>query len=71
MVELVLMVLVLVALVVWALESVSEKALAQDSESVLGLRVQVLVQVLEKVWDGVFLTASVVVLVLVLAKVLG
>jgi hypothetical protein len=71
MVELVLMALVLVALVAWALELWSEKALAQDSESVLGLRVQALVQVLERVWDGVFLTASVVVLVLVLAKVLG
>ena len=71
MVELFLMVLVLAALLVWALESWSEKALAQDSESVLGLRVQALAQVLERVWDGVFLTASVVVLVLVLAKVLA
>jgi hypothetical protein len=71
MVELVLMALVLVAQVAWALESRSEKALAQDSESVLGLRVQALALVLERVWDGVFLTASVVVLVLVLAKVFG
>jgi hypothetical protein len=71
MVELFLMVLVLAALLGWALESWSEKALAQDSESVLGLRVRVLAQVLERVWDGVFLTVSVVVLVLVLAKVFG
>ena len=71
MVELFLMGLVLVALVAWALESWSEKALAQDSESELGLRVQVLAQALERVWDGLFLTGSVVVLVLVLAKVFG
>jgi hypothetical protein len=71
MVELFLMVLVLAALLGWGLELWSEKALAQDSESVLGLRVQALALVLERVWDGVFLTASVVVLVLVLAKVFG
>ena len=71
MVELFLMVLVLAALLGWALESWSVKVLAQDSESVLGLRVQALALVLERVWDGVFLTVSVVVLVLVLAKVLA
>jgi hypothetical protein len=71
MVELFLIILVLVAVLAWVLESWSEKALAQDSGSVLGLRAQVLARVLEKVWDGVFLTASVVVLVLVLAKVFG
>jgi hypothetical protein len=68
MVQLFLMVLALAAVLGWALESWSEKVLAQDSESVLGLRVQVLAQVLERVWDGVFLTVSVVVLVLVLAQ---
>ncbi len=62
------MVLVLAGVLVWALESWSAKALAQDSESVLGLRVQALALVLERVWDGVFLTVSVVVLVWVLAK---
>jgi hypothetical protein len=71
MVQAFLWVLALGYLLGWVLESRSEKALAQDSESVLGLRVQVLAQVLERVWDGVFLTVSVVVLVLVLAKVFG
>jgi hypothetical protein len=71
MIQAFLLVLALAAVLGWVLDWWSEKALAQDSESVLGLRVQVLAQVLERVWDGVFLTVSVVVLVLVLAKVFG
>jgi hypothetical protein len=71
MVELFLMVLVVVALLGWAMQEWSVKVLAQDSESVLGLRVQALALVLERVWDGVFLTVSVVVLVSVLAQVLS
>ena len=63
------MALVLVGALVWALEWWSEKALAQESESVLALRVRVLAQVLEKVWDWALLLGAASVLGLVLAQV--
>ena len=71
MVELVLMVLVLVALLGWALESWSEKALARDSESVLAQRGKVLALVLGRLVDWALLLGAVSVLALVLVKVLA
>jgi hypothetical protein len=71
MAEAYLLALVLGGALVWALELVSEKALAQDSESVLALLVRALAQVLEKVWDWALLLGAVSVLGLVLAQVVA
>jgi hypothetical protein len=70
MVELFLWVLVLGYLLGWVLESWSEKALAQDSESVLAQRGLALSKVLGSVLDSALLAAALLVLVVVLVQVL-
>jgi hypothetical protein len=70
MVEAFLWVLVLGYLLGWALESWSEKALVQDSESVLAQRGLVLAKVLASVLDAALLMAALLVLGFVLVRAL-
>jgi len=68
MVQAFLWVLVLGYLLGWVLESWSEKALAQDSESALAQRGSALAKVLASVLDSALLAAAMMALVWVVAS---